>query len=66
MPKALCLIGLVFSSLVFLIFLLDIVLGLIGSDLAPLMMATLVMDIIFMIAAAGLGYVSWTTYKEQR
>ena len=66
MPKALCLIGLVFSALVFLIFLLDMILGLIGSDFAPLMRASLLWVIIFMVAAGSLAYVSWTTYKEQR
>jgi hypothetical protein len=66
MPKALCLIGLVFSALVFLIFLLDLVFGLIGSDLAPLMSASLLMDVLFMLAAGGLGYIAWSTYKEQR
>ena len=66
MPKALCLIGLVFSALVFLIFFLDLVLGLFGSEWAPLMLASLWMDILFMLAAGGLAYVAWTTFKEQR
>lgn len=67
MPKALCLIGLVLASLVFLIFLLDLVLGLSGLlTMAPLRAASPLMDVIFMIAAGGLAYVSWTTYREQR
>lgn len=66
MPKALCLIGLVFSTLVFLIFLLDLVLGMLGSSLAPLMMANWVMDILFMLASAALGYAAWTAFREQR
>lgn len=66
MPKALCLIGLVFSILVALIFLADIVLGLAGSDSAPLRLTSLVMDILFVLAACGVAYVSWTTYREQK
>jgi hypothetical protein len=66
MPKALCLIGLVFSALVFLIFLLDLVLGMSGSSLAPLMLASWVMDVLFMIASAALGYAAWTAYRELR
>ena len=67
MPKALCLIGLVIASLVFLIFLLDLVLGLAGlTNMAPFRTASVLMDIIFMIASGGLAYVSWTTYREQR
>lgn len=67
MPKALCLIGLVISSLVFLIFLLDLVLGLAGlMNMAPFRNASILMDIIFMMASGGLAYVSWTTYREQR
>ena len=67
MPKALCLIGLVISSLVFLIFLLDLVLGLSGlMNMAPFQSASLLMDFIFMLAAGGLAYASWLTFREQR
>jgi hypothetical protein len=66
MPKALCLIGLVFSALVFLIFFVDLVLGMLGSSLAPLMMASWLMDILFMLASAALAYAAWIAYKEQR
>lgn len=67
MPKALCLVGLVIASLVFLIFLLDLVLGLAGLvNMAPFRYASVPMDIIFMMAAGGLAYVAWTTYREQR
>lgn len=67
MPKALCLIGLVLAILVLLIFLLDLVLGLSGlMTMAPLRMASPLMDIVFVIAAGGLAYIAWTTYREQR
>lgn len=67
MPKALCLIGLVIASLVFLIFFLDLVLGLSGlTNMAPLRTASALMDVIFMVASAGLAYVAWSTFREQR
>ncbi|MFO0941863.1 MAG: hypothetical protein U0930_14010 [Pirellulales bacterium] len=66
MPKALCLIGLVFSVLVALIFLADIALGMSGSESAPLRMTSLVMDILFIVASLGLAYAAWTTYREQK
>ena len=67
MPKALCLIGLVLAILVFLIFLLDLVLGLSGMiTIAPFHMASLTMDIIFMISSAALAYAAWSTFREQK
>jgi hypothetical protein len=67
MPKALCLIGLVIASLVLLLFLLDLVLGLSGlTTMAPFRYASVLMDVIFMIASGGLAYVAWLTYREQR
>ncbi len=67
MPKALCLIGLVIASLVFLIFLLDLVLGLGGlKNMAPFHSASILMDIIFMLASGGLCYAAWLSFKEQR
>lgn len=67
MPKALCLIGLVLASLVFLIFLLDLVLGLSGlMNMAPFRTASILMDIIFMMASGGLAYASWLAFREQR
>lgn len=67
MPKALCLIGLVIASLVFLIFLLDLVLGLAGlTNMAPFRLASWLMDVIFMLAAGGIAYVAWLAYREQR
>ncbi len=67
MPKALCLIGLVIASLVFLIFLLDLVLGLSGlTNMAPFRSASVMMDIIFMLAAGGIAYVAWLAFREQR
>lgn len=66
MPKVLCLIGLVFSILVALIFLADVVLGMSGSASAPLRMTSMVMDILFIVASLGLAYAAWSTYREQK
>lgn len=67
MPKALCLIGLVLAILVFLIFFLDLVLGLSGmASMAPLRSVSPMVDILFMIGAGGLAYAAWATLREQK
>jgi arginine exporter protein ArgO len=67
MPKALCLISLVASILVVVLFLADMVLGLLGmQDLAPLSSAKPWMDVVFIVAGGVLIFMSWTTYREQR
>ena len=67
MPKALCLIGLVIACLVFLIFLLDIGLGMAGmTNMAPFRAVSIVMDVIFMVASAAVAYAAWITFREQR
>ena len=67
MPKVFCLIGLVVAILVLLIFLADLVFGLVGPrDWAPFYLASIVMDVLFILSAAGLAAMSWLTYKEQK
>jgi hypothetical protein len=67
MPKVLCLIGLVVSILVLLLFILDLVLGLAGrAALAPFQSAAPIMDILFIISTSGVAYLAWKTYREQR
>jgi len=59
MPKALCILGTAISVLLLAIF---------GLDLAttyPFGRETVAMDIGFIIAAAILGYLSFTTMREQ-
>ena len=60
MPKALCLVGTVVAALLLLVFGFDLALGF------PFHRASLTMDIGILLCAIGLGYVSWTTLKEQR
>ena len=59
MPKALCITGLAVSAILF-----DFL-----SDLAicpaPFKRANLIMDIAFVLCSAGLGFLSWLTWKEQ-
>lgn len=67
MPKALCLISLVASILVVVLFLADAVLGMAGmSEIAPLGSASLLMDISFVIFGSAMIYLSYSTYREQR
>ncbi len=67
MPKALCLIGMVMAILVLIIFLIDLGFGLAGLiDFAPFRFASITMDIIFVISAAALTYISWVTFREQK
>ncbi|EMI15373.1 signal peptide protein [Rhodopirellula maiorica SM1] len=67
MPKALCLISLVASILILVLFLADAVMGLIGMhEVAPMRSASLLMDITFVVVGGVMVYLSWTTYREQR
>ena len=61
MPKALCIAGMVVGVLLFLIFALDLAIGFpFGrAHKMPLM------DVGFAICAALLGFLSWTTLREQ-
>ena len=66
MPKALCIASMVFSLLVLVLFLSDLILGLVGmSSLAPFKSFFLFMDLIFVVAAGGWAFLSWKTYREQ-
>ncbi len=67
MPKALCLISLVASILIVVLFLADAVLGMAGmNEIAPLGSASLMMDFAFVIFGAAMIYLSYSTYREQR
>jgi hypothetical protein len=60
MPKALCLVGAVVAVLLFLGFGLDLAVGF------PFHHLSMVMDIGIVVCAVILGYISWTTLKEQK
>lgn len=59
MPKVLTISGFVVAVLVLLIFGLDLALGI------PFGKTSLVMDIAFVLCAIGLGYMSWSTFRQQ-
>ena len=67
MPKALCIAALAISFIVLLFFLTDLIFGwLLGMNaLALFNGSSWLMDIVFSLCAAGLGWMSWTTYREQ-
>ena len=59
MPKALCLTGMVIAIVVLLLFLLDLIVK------VPFQRASLIMDVAFVLCAGTLGFISWTTFREQ-
>lgn len=65
MPKALCLTGMVIAILLFALFLVDLVFPWIGmGGLAPFGQASPLLDILFVLSAGGLGYLSWSAWRE--
>lgn len=62
MPKIWCIVGMVIAVLILLLFGLDLALP---SSIAPFAKANWLMDLMFVLCAAGLGWLSWTTFKEQ-
>lgn len=60
MSKALTIVGMVVAVLLLLIFALDLAVG------TPFGGASLLMDIIFILCAAILGFLSYTTFREQK
>jgi hypothetical protein len=67
MPKALCLLSLVASILLLVLFGSETILGLAGmGDTAVLGSTSMLMNIAFVLFAGLLAYLSFTTYREQR
>ena len=60
MAKVLCLFALVVSAVLFLIFILDLILGI------PFARVNMMMDIAFVTSAAIIGLFSFLTFQEQR
>jgi len=66
MPKILCTIGIIIAGLILIVFLTDLIAGFAGFvTLAPFRGASQLMDIVFIVCAAGLAFLSWSTLKEQ-
>jgi hypothetical protein len=58
MPKALCMTGMVIAILILVLFLLDLAVAFPFRRVSPMM------DILFVLCAVGLGFISWSTLKE--
>jgi len=54
--------GIVVSILVFLVFLLHLV---VPGSILPSNTASRVMDVVFILCALALGFISWRTLREQ-
>ncbi len=66
MAKGLCYAGMFIAGVVLLFFLIDLIAASVGLEgVAPFRGASILMDIMFVACAAGLGYLSWSTLKEQ-
>ena len=59
MPKVLCMTGMVIAILILLLFVLDLAVKF------PFQRISTTMDVMFVVCAAGLGYLSWATLREQ-
>ncbi len=59
MPKALTISGMVVAALLLFMFGLDLALEF------PFGRASKLMDVLFLLCAVTLGYVSWSTFREQ-
>ena len=60
MAKVLCLFALVVSSIIFLIFFLDLILG------VPFARINIMMDIAFVVSSIIIGLFGFLTFREQR
>lgn len=58
MPKVLCMTGMVIAILILVLFLLDLAVAF------PFKRVSMLMDVVFVLCAAGLGYISWSTLRE--
>lgn len=66
MQKGLCIAALTISGIVFVLFLLDLLMGFAGADqLAPFKNANMTIDIVFVITSLVLGLMSFFTLREQ-
>jgi hypothetical protein len=64
MPKVLSLAGLTIAALLFLIFLLDLILGFAMPAYAPFKGFSLLMDVTFLLCSGGLAFMAWQTFKS--
>ncbi len=65
MPKALCVAGMVVAGLLLLLFGLDLSTAFLLESAFPFGGVSLAMDGGFVVSAGILGYLSWSTFREQ-
>ncbi len=65
MPKALCITGMAIAAVVALLFGLDLIAALAMPSLAPFNGVSKFIDIAFLICSLILGFLSFTTFREQ-
>lgn len=66
MQKGLCIAALSIAVIVLVLFVADLIFGLLGQiPLAPFRYASLPMDIVMTICSGILAYMSWVTFKQQ-
>jgi len=64
MPKALCIVGMVIAVLLGVFFLADLaVLHMARGGMTPTL--NTIMDVAFILCAVILGYMSWSSWREQ-
>ena len=66
MQKGLCIVAITISLIVFVVFLADLLLGVLKMEtIAPFNSANMMIDIVFVICSLVLGVMSWFTFREQ-
>jgi threonine/homoserine/homoserine lactone efflux protein len=63
MPKALCMSGMVVAILIAILFLFDLAAP---PAYAPFRKADWLMDVLMLVCAGMLGFISWMTWREQK
>ena len=64
MPKLLTIAGMAISTIIFLLFLLDLVGHFLLKAIAPFQGASPLMDVVFVVCAGTLAFLSWSTFRE--
>lgn len=60
MPKVLCISGMAIAGVIFILFVLDLFTAMPFGKAGGMLM-----DIFFLLCAAGLAFLSWSAFREQ-
>ena len=61
MSKGMTIFGMVVSVLIFVLFVMDLI---VGFPFQNSQSGGILLNILYILAAVGLGVISWTTYRE--